>query len=55
MGLKLEWTFNQSGNVKALERFLEIFWHLKLEWLNQRYYDRLWFQINFCLNFVTPI
>ena len=31
MGLILEWASNQSGNVKALERFLEIFWGLKLE------------------------
>ena len=36
MGFKLEWTSNQSGIVKALERFLEILWGCKLEWfLNQ--------------------
>ena len=32
MGLKLEWTSNESGNLKGLERFLKILWGLKLEW-----------------------
>ena len=33
MGLKLEWTSNQSDDLKALERFVEILWDLKLEWI----------------------
>ena len=31
MGLKLKWTSNYSGNLKALKIFFEIFWGLKLE------------------------